>query len=1022
MADRSAAPKWIAQARDGGPRDLSLRLGPGAAANPGAPSRRGVATVLRCGALAILYFLAGKVGLSLAFVHASATAVWPPTGLAFAALLLLGCRLWPGVLAGAFLVNLITQGSVATSLGIAAGNTLEGLVGVWLVHRFAGGRDVFQSAPTIFRYVGLVAVLATSVSATLGVTSLVLGGYADWQSFGAIWLTWWLGDMVSALVVAPFLVVWSRPPYPRPLPTRVAEGACLLAATTLVSGIIFRGWFLDEASHYAVAFLCIPPLMWAAFRFRQHGAVACTVLIGAFALWATLHGSGPFVLRTPNHSLLLLQAFVGVVGTSMLVLGAVVSQQAAAQAAARASQERLRGIVARQRLQLAVSQILARATDPDEALSGVLRTICQSLDWVTATIWTVDRDAGVLRCRYIWHAPTLPLAHFEGVTRARTFGRGVGLPGRVWASGQPAWIPDVTRDDNFPRAEFAAKDGLHGGFAFPILIADQTVGVMEFFSLAIREPDEDLLDSLGSIGVHVGQFLERADTQRSLYESEARKAAVMDSALDCIISMDHLGRIIEFNPAAERTFNYARGEAVGRTVAELIIPERLRAAHRRGLEAFLAGGEGTVLGRRVEMTAVRKGGEEFPVELAITPVRAGDGPPWFTAYLRDISERKRVEAEVREYREGLEGLVNKRSAELEQARAAVHAAERLSALGTLSAGLGHDLANLLLPIRARIEALGREPLPPNARFDLEAISRALEHLSNLSAGMRLLAVDPERELASSPAADLERWWAEAEPAMRGILPPNVQLESGIPPGLGVTMPRHRLMQAVFNLVQNAGEALGRERPGVVRVRARPAPVAGRVLVHVQDDGPGMSAEVAARCFEPYFSTKGRSISTGMGLGLVKGLVEAAGGSIRLETRPGAGATFSLELPAFVAGENAAEAAAAADAPTVAVRIADPRLRTLVGLILQELKTRPAKPSQGAVPVSDVWVVESPPDAEVRTYLDGNPRGLVVVVMRGESVADSGPAGSCHGGRVRIVPAATEPAELRSALSQAVRGG
>src|SRR5713226_1038995 len=162
--------------------------------------------------LAAVYLIAAKLGLKLAFVHASATAVWPPTGIALAALLVFGYRAWPGIFVGAFLANITTEGTVATSLGIAAGNTLEGVTGAYLVNRFAGGRNAFNRPQDVFRFAVLAGTISTMVSATVGVTSLSLGGFADWADYGAIWGTWWLGDAVGALLVAPLLVLWLTNP------------------------------------------------------------------------------------------------------------------------------------------------------------------------------------------------------------------------------------------------------------------------------------------------------------------------------------------------------------------------------------------------------------------------------------------------------------------------------------------------------------------------------------------------------------------------------------------------------------------------------------------------------------------------------------------------------------------------------------------------------------------------------------------------------------------------------------------
>src|SRR5437016_6346501 len=167
--------------------------GPGAPPGPGlvrptaSPILKDVGLFI---ALAAVYFVAGKLGLRLAFVHVSATAVWPPTGIAIAAFLVLGLRVWPAILAGAFLVNLTTAGSVATSLGLGVGNMLEGLVGAYLVNRFAGGRDAFERAPDVFRFALVAALLSTTVSATVGVTTLAVSGYANWADYGPIWLTW----------------------------------------------------------------------------------------------------------------------------------------------------------------------------------------------------------------------------------------------------------------------------------------------------------------------------------------------------------------------------------------------------------------------------------------------------------------------------------------------------------------------------------------------------------------------------------------------------------------------------------------------------------------------------------------------------------------------------------------------------------------------------------------------------------------------------------------------------------------
>ena len=276
--------------------------------------------------LTLVYFGAGKLGLSLASVHASATAVWPPTGIALAAFIVLGSRALPAILLGAFLVNVTTEGSVLTSIGIATGNTLEGLLGASLVARFANGPRVFDRARDIFKLVLLAGLLSTTLSATIGVTSLALGGYARWTDYRAIWFTWWMGDAAGVLVFAPVLLLWSVDRALRWTRKRAIEGALLLLGVLLTGVVVFDGRSPLAAARIPAAFLCMPILVWAAFRFGQRETSTCIVLLSAFAIRGTLQGVGPFALQTQHDALLLLQAFLAAVAMTTIPLAAVVAQ------------------------------------------------------------------------------------------------------------------------------------------------------------------------------------------------------------------------------------------------------------------------------------------------------------------------------------------------------------------------------------------------------------------------------------------------------------------------------------------------------------------------------------------------------------------------------------------------------------------------------------------------------------------------------------------------------------------------
>jgi diguanylate cyclase (GGDEF)-like protein len=276
--------------------------------------------------LATVYFVAGKLGLRLAYVNVSATAVWPCTGIALAAFLILGYRAWPAILAGAFLVNLTTAGTFATSLGIAIGNTLEGVVGCVLVNRFAAGRQVFERAQDIFKFALLAGMVSTTVSATTGVTTLTLAGFAHWNMYRSIWSTWWLGDAVGALVFTPLVLLWWENPRLHWTRKEMMELFFLFAGLLLTGWIVFGGPFHNTVKDYPLEYLCVPFLIWAAFRFGRRKAATAIAFLVAIATWGTTHGFGPFSQQSQNTSLLLLQTFVGIMAITTMALAAEVTE------------------------------------------------------------------------------------------------------------------------------------------------------------------------------------------------------------------------------------------------------------------------------------------------------------------------------------------------------------------------------------------------------------------------------------------------------------------------------------------------------------------------------------------------------------------------------------------------------------------------------------------------------------------------------------------------------------------------
>jgi signal transduction histidine kinase/CheY-like chemotaxis protein len=294
---------------------------------------RKLPTLPAIGALTLIYIVAGKLALKLAFVNASASPVWPPAGIALAALLVLGYRVWPAIFIGAFAVNFWTTLNILSSIGIACGNTLEAMCGAWLVNQFANGICVFDRPRDVFKF-GLAALVSTMVSPTIGVSSLAITGFAQWSHFSTIWSTWWLGDASGDLMITPLLVLWSVPVTQRKWNEKeVLEVSVLLLLLIVLGQIVFGGWLPISARNYPLSFICGPIVIWTAFRFTPRETATGIFILSSIAVWGTLNGFGPFVLRTENQSLLMLQAWTAALTITAMAIAAAIAERNRARSA-----------------------------------------------------------------------------------------------------------------------------------------------------------------------------------------------------------------------------------------------------------------------------------------------------------------------------------------------------------------------------------------------------------------------------------------------------------------------------------------------------------------------------------------------------------------------------------------------------------------------------------------------------------------------------------------------------------------
>lgn len=525
---------------------------------------------------------------------------------------------------------------------------------------------------------------------------------------------------------------------------------------------------------------------------------------------------------------------------------------------------------------------------------------------------------------------------------------------------------------------------------------------------------EPIRDSDGTLHGAINIFLDITDRKRAEADLQFQKFALDASSIVAIT--DVKGTITYVNDKFCEISGYSREELIGQNHRIVNSGHHSRAFWR---EMYRTITRGDVW--RGEIRNRRKNGTYYWVDTTIVPALRPDGrPERYVAIRTDITERKNAEEALARHAEQLAEAVRRTTEELTEIHARQRATERLAAMGTLAAGLGHDMTNLMLPIQARLELLRKDVQAEHGREIISSIEASLAYLRNLARSLRLLAQDATAAPSDS-TTDLAQWWIEAQPLLKAVLPRGIRLEGEFVNPCIVRAAPHQVTQLVFNLVQNAGEAMRSCDDGVVVVRAAPiasgisdgaADSAGNqalVQLSVSDNGPGMTDEVKQRCMEPFFSTKQKTLSGGMGLSLVRSIVQAAQGQIDLETAPGQGAVFTVTLPAASA---AAERQYRADAPvhTASVNVSNARLRAMIDWMLRAEGVVIAGTNGVASHAAHLWIVDGAMEREALAFAHDQRRCAVILTQPPETPPSE------HVVYVRPHPT---PIELRTAITRAL---
>ncbi len=555
--------------------------------------------------------------------------------------------------------------------------------------------------------------------------------------------------------------------------------------------------------------------------------------------------------------------------------------------------------------QYAAARALAESSTLAEATPRILQAICEALGWEHGAVWDVDRQADVLRCIETWHVPAVEFPKFDALSRQTPFPPGIGLPGRVWASGQPAWIPDVVQDSNFPRAPVAAEEGLHAAFGFPIVLGNEVLGVMEFFSREIRRPDEDLLKMLATIGNQIGQFSERMQAEQALNEERHLVRTLMDNVPDHIYFKDKESRFIQINRSQAMWLGLSDPtQAVGKTDFDFFAKEHAQQAYADEQEIIRSGLP--LIGEEEKETW--PDGAETWVLTTKMPLRDVEGRIMGTLGIsRDITGRKRAEEELTRYARDLAAAkrVEEENAtrlaqlvkELEVAKRRAEEAARVK--GEFLANMSHEIRTPMNAVIGMTELALETKLTPEQREYLTAVKESADSL--------LALIDDILDFSKIEAQklDLDRIEFDLRATLENAVKllavraqqKDVELVCDIPPDVPEKLVGDpgRLRQIVVNLVGNAIKFTDRGEI-VVRVETE-FPGEDELALHfaVADTGVGVPEEKRGLIFEAFAqadtSTSRRYGGTGLGLAISSRLVDMMGGRIWLESEVGKGSTF-----------------------------------------------------------------------------------------------------------------------------------
>jgi len=797
-------------------------------------------------AVAVAYFIFAKLGLRLASINPSASPIWAPSGIALAAVLLGGIRIWPAVFIAAFAANITTAGTLPASLLIAGGNTLAALVGAYLIGRLSGGVETFASPARVARFVLVCAGPASLTSASIGVVTLCQAGLADWDRFIPIWVTWWLGDAVGALVVAPAIILWARAGRAA-LRREALSGLAATVASAVVVGLLAFSPLVPRSEYTSpLGFLAILPLLWAALRRGPRETATVSVILTAFAVWATVVNAGPFAHFGINEAFVMLLTFMICISVPSLVLAADVALR-------RRTERDLRRTHA---------DLDQRVRERTAALADANIQLHEAQRLANLGSWSWD----VRHNRVSWSDQLYEI-----------YGR---TPGQFGGTIEE-FLSFIHPDD---RAQVEAKiqAALKAGRSFKheerIIRPDGAIRYLQSTGEVVRDEQGAAVRMLG-ICLDV---TERRQAESALRESEHSYQLLLKNVRDYALYMlDTEGRVRSWSDGAQRLKGYAAEEIIGRHFS-IFMPEEARAAGMPEEAILTAAREGQF---ETQCWLVRKDGSRFYANVVMDAIRNDAGDLiGFTKLARDITAQ------------------HEQQVALEEAREQLAQAQKMEALGQLTGGIAHDFNNLLMIVSGYAQILQRKLKSAKDIQAVEAIRAAAARGEKLT---RQLLAFSRRQQLMPVVVDLRTQIDSVRdmlaPSLHGNINFICDIEEKIWP---VKVDLGELELALVNIAVNARDAM--PDGGTITLQARNVVLkrgsaAGDlegdfVALAIIDTGCGIPPEMIDRVFEPFFTTKPVGKGTGLGLSQVHGFAIQSGGAVTVSSEVGKGTVVTIYLP------------------------------------------------------------------------------------------------------------------------------